>query len=139
MRRAKRQAKGPLQEAANLEAKVGGSKVSNDSGQIMTDERASDLSSESTNIDKLQIGPNPSKQRQEEAKPRNLLRNVQLWNKPSKRFKRAWKREPYPTSERFLAKQQKRRAHAEDQVKARANGTYSSKMKKKRYIYKPSI
>ena len=118
LRRAELQAKRSLHEAANLEAEVNGSKVYDNIGKIMADERPSDLSSESTNIDKLQILPKPSKQRGEEAKPRNLLRNVQLWNKPSKKFKRAWKRGPYQTSERFLAKQQKRRAQADTKSKS---------------------
>ena len=131
-RRAELQAKGLLQEAANLEVGVSGSKVNDAIRQIATDKRASDLSSERTNIDQRQIEQKPPSQSGEEAKrPRNLLRNVQLWSKPSKKFKLAWKREPYQTSKRFLAKQQKRRAQAEDETKATADEKHSSKMRKK--------
>lgn len=130
-RNARLQSKGLLHEASNLAVEVKGLKVNDAIGKTATDERAFDLSSESANIDKLQIVPSPLRQRGEEITPHNVLRNEQTWNKPSKKFQRAWKKEAYQTSKRCLVKQQMRHAQAEDQLQSKAKGKYSSKLKKK--------
>ena len=122
LRRAELQAKRLLRESADFAVEMNGSKVNDVKGEIVADKGESGLSSQTTDAEKLHIARRSSRKEREEAKPRNLLRNEQLWNEPCKRFQRAWKREAYQKSERFLVKQRMRRAREEDPIKAKAKG-----------------